>query len=88
MLLLFQIYSGAVVSFVCPPLLAGLLGNYLHNSHGWDRAWLAGFILLGLLIGFSSTVSYLKKTQKLTSARSRRESDSPYRIHRNDKSEK
>ena len=83
MMLLFQIYSGAIASFLCPPLLLGLLGNYLHKSHGWDRAWLAGFILLGLIIGFSSTVSYLKKMHRLSSARSKREADSPYRIHKN-----
>ena len=82
-MLLFQIYSGAIASLICPPLLLGLLGSYLHTHHGWVRATMAGMILLGLLIGFYSAVSYLKKSAKITSSRSKTERDTPYRIHKN-----
>lgn len=87
-MLLFQVYSGAIASIVCPPLLLGLLGNYLQTHHGWNRAWMAGFILLGLFIGFYSAVSYLKKSAKITSARSQTEREGPYRMHRNQDNDK
>ena len=81
--LLFQVYSGAIASIVCPPLLLGLLGNYLHTQHGWNRAWMAMFILLGIFIGITSAVSYLKKSVSITSSRSQTERDGPYRIKKN-----
>ena len=87
-MLLFQVYSGAIASLVCPPLLLGLLGNYLHTHHDWNRGWMAIFILLGMAIGFFSAISYLKKSAKITSMRSKTERESPYRIHRNDKNNK
>ena len=82
-ILLFQVYSGAIASIVCPPLLFGLLGNYLHTHCDWNRAWMALFILLGLFIGFTSAISYLKKSVRITSSRSQSERDSPYRIRKN-----
>ena len=83
-MLLFQVYSGAMASLVCPPLLLGLLGNYLHTHHSWNRAWMALFILLGIGIGFSSAVSFIKKSAKITSVRSQTERDGPYRMHKKD----
>lgn len=87
-MLLFQVYSSAIASFVCPPLLLGMLGNRLHVHHGWNRAWMAALILLGLVIGGYSAVSYLKKTAKITSARSQSERDGPYRMHRSKENDK
>ncbi len=82
-MLMFQVYSGAVASIICPPLLLGVLGNYLHTRHDWNRGWMAIFILLGVFVGFYSAVSYLKKSVKITSSRSQSERESPYRIHKN-----
>ena len=87
-MLLFQVYSGAIASVICPPLLLGWIGNYLHTQHGWNRAWMAGFILLGLFIGVYSAVSYLKKSVSITTSRSKTERESPYRIHKNENNDK
>ncbi len=86
--LLFQVYSGAIASIVCPPLLLGLLGNYLHTRFAWNRGWMALFILLGMVIGACSAISYLKKSAKITSSRSRTERDSPYRIRKQNEDKK
>ena len=85
-MLLFQVYSGIIASLICPPLLLGLLGNYLYTHRGWNRGSMAVFILLGMAIGISSAVSCLKKSSGILSSRSKTERESPYRIHRNDKS--
>ena len=87
-MLLFQVYSGAIASLICPPLLLGLLGNYLHTRLDCNRGWMAVLILLGMVIGFSSAISYLKKSSKITVWRSQTERETPYRIHRNDKNDK
>ena len=87
-MLLFQVYSGAIASVICPPLLLGLLGNYLHKQQGWNRAWMAGFILLGLFIGIYSAVSYLKKSVSITTSCSKTERESPYRMHKNENKDK
>ena len=87
-MLLFQVYSSAIASIVCPPLLLGLLGNYMHTRFDWNRGWMALLILLGLFIGFTSAVSYLKKSAKITAWRSQTERDSPYRIHKENEDKK
>ncbi|MBE6657294.1 MAG: AtpZ/AtpI family protein [Ruminococcaceae bacterium] len=81
-MMLFQVYSNAIASLAVPPLLFGLLGNYLCGMFGWHRGWMAVLIFAGLIIGAYSAVHMLKKSVKLTSARSRLEREGLYRIHR------
>ena len=80
-IVLFQVYSGAIASLAVPPLLLGLLGNYLCRTCGWHRTWMAVLIFAGLFIGAYSAIHLLKKSAKLTSARSRIEREGLYRIH-------
>ena len=79
-LLLVNLYFNAVFSLLCPPLLLGFLGRYLCAVYGWNRIVTALLVLIGVAVGFYSSVSYLRKSEVLTSARSEREARSPYRI--------
>jgi len=81
-ILLFQVYSGAVASLAVPPVLLALLGSYLHKEHAWHRGWIAVFVLLGIIIGIISTYSYLRKTETITTMRDVSERDGLFRISR------
>lgn len=81
-MMLFQVYSSAIASLAVPPLLLGLVGNYLCRTFGWHRGWMAVLIFAGLIIGAYSAVHMLKKSVALTSACSKQEREGLYRIHR------
>ena len=79
-MLLFQVYSGAAASLAVPPVLLALLGSYLHTEHAWNRGWIAVFVLAGIVIGITSTYSYLRKTETITTMRDASERDGLFRI--------
>lgn len=78
--LLINLFINTVFCTLCPPLLLGFLGNYLCERFGWNSVVIALLVLLGVVIGFVSTVNYLRKSQSIQKQRSKREKESPYRI--------
>lgn len=75
-----NLFINAIFCILCPPLLLGFLGNYLCDRFGWNSAVIAILIVFGVVIGFVSTMNYLRKTQNIQRQRSKREAESPYRI--------
>ncbi len=80
MILYLNIFISATVSVLCPPLLLGLLGNYLTAHLGWDRIVIALFVLLGLAIGAYSGIRYLLKASPLLAKTDADDAQNLYKI--------
>ena len=79
-LMLFQVYSGAVASFLFPPLFFAAGAGYLCSRFSWNRFWIAAAVLLGLFIGGYSAIHFLMKTEHISSLSSKKEKDGLYRL--------